>query len=86
LVEPVVEQLDASSNQDPDPDPDPLTILDEVVLDMSASEVLIQKIDGVLQTIPEDPVQSAIAKLWLPPPGRSPVVLGAPMSRATMKG
>jgi hypothetical protein len=87
VVEPsVVEQLDPSSNQDSVPDPDPVTVLDEVVLDMSASEVLIQKIDEVLQTIPEDPVQSAIAKLWLPPPGRSPVVLGAPMSRATMKG
>ena len=58
---------------------DPVTVLEVV------SETLIQKIDEVLQTIPEDPVQSAIAKLWLPPPGRSPVVLGAPMSRATQK-
>jgi hypothetical protein len=83
---PVVEPLDSSSNQNPDPVPDHVKVLDEVILDMSASEALIQQIDEVLQTIPEDPVQSAIAKLWLPPPGRSPVVLGAPMSRATMKG
>jgi hypothetical protein len=58
---------------------DPVIVLDAV------TEVLVQKIDEVLQTIPADPVQSAIAKLWLPPPGKSPVVLGAPMSRATQK-
>jgi hypothetical protein len=58
---------------------DPVTVLDAV------TEVLVQKIDEVLQTIPADPVQSAIAKLWLPQPGRSPVVLGSPMSRATLR-
>ena len=58
---------------------DPVTVLEAV------SETLIQKIDEILQTIPEDPAKSAIAKLWLPPPGRSPVVLGAPMSRATLR-
>lgn len=67
---------------------DPIPLTPEVsILDMSASEALVQKIDEILQTIPEDPVQSAIAKLWLPPPGRSsPVVLGSPMSRATPRG
>ena len=78
---PVVEQPDPSSN------PVPVSSLD-VSADpapVEATEVLIQKIDEVLQTIPADPVQIAIAKLWLPQPGTSPVVLGAPMSRATQR-
>ena len=88
---PVVPVSPAVGPAQPDPSSNSI-VVPLALLDVSAdpapvetSETLIQKIDEILQTIPEDLAQSAIAKLWLPPPGSSPVVLGAPMSRATLR-
>jgi hypothetical protein len=54
-------------------------------IDLSGTDILIQKIDKILDEIPVTPVESAIAKLWIPSytPG---VVQGSPMSRATQRG
>lgn len=72
--------LDVSSAQEDEPCP----------IDLSGTDQIIEKIDEILHEIPvrhaEDPVESAIAKLWLPPKDRVAAALGSPMTRATTRG
>ena len=54
-------------------------------IDLSGTDVLIQKIDTILGEMPENSVENAIAKLWVPSYTPS-AVPGSPMSRATSRG
>jgi len=55
-------------------------------IDLSGTDVLIQKIDKILGEMPENSVENAIAKLWVPQTYKPAVVPGSPMSRATSRG
>jgi hypothetical protein len=55
-------------------------------IDLSGTDVLIQKIDKILGEMPENSVENAIAKLWVPQTYKPLAVPGSPMSRATTRG
>jgi hypothetical protein len=60
-----------------------------VFVDLSGSvsvESETEKIDQILHETPEDPVENAIAKLWIPQRDTNGAGLGPPLSRATLRG
>ena len=57
-----------------------------VDLSGSAVESETEKIDQILHETPEDPVENAIAKLWIPQRDTNGAGLGPPLSRATLRG
>jgi hypothetical protein len=86
LVSAVLPQPQEPQAQDVSATLVPVAEEDVCPIDLSGTDVLIQKIDKILDEMPENSVENAIAKLWVPQTYKPLAVPGSPMSRATTRG